>query len=286
MKRRLRPAHRAAPGDDPGAGVFPGRPAASRGAARRGAGPVQAAGRGRSPARDGPNPAAGLARGHLAGRGDRADQGQRTRSSATSRGASRILVDPDGLREAGQTLESPVRRRRRTPPPGSRCRLGRQLRIILEPLGLAAEVKDGAIVITSRGRVEDARRRRGGVSSHERPIPSTSPPQPRRSRFLRPIRLSTFLLLVLVVALLDRACTRSASARRGSGTRSRSTGTIGPKGSSSPRSADRPDLCRRCAPRRGPQGIRTRTTEGPEAAQALDRHPDLRRPDRIAGGRA
>ena len=33
-------------------------------------------------------------------------------------------------------------------------------------------------------------------------VPSASPPQARRSRFLRPIRLSTFLLLVLVIALL------------------------------------------------------------------------------------
>ena len=33
-------------------------------------------------------------------------------------------------------------------------------------------------------------------------VPSASPPQARRSKFLRPIRLSTFLLLVLVIALL------------------------------------------------------------------------------------
>lgn len=67
-----------------------------------------------------------------------------------------ILVDPDGLREAGQTLESPLK----APPKdaataeGRPLSLARQLQIVLEPLGLAAEVKDGAIVITSRARVD------------------------------------------------------------------------------------------------------------------------------------
>jgi hypothetical protein len=64
-----------------------------------------------------------------------------------------ILVDADGLREAGKTLDSPV-----PPPPkdsatGEPLALSHQLWVILEPLGLAAEVRDGAIVITSRGRV-------------------------------------------------------------------------------------------------------------------------------------
>ena len=66
-----------------------------------------------------------------------------------------ILVDPDGLREAGQTLESPVKVPPKDPATGNPLSIGRQLRIVLEPLGLAAEVKDGAIVITSRGRVEE-----------------------------------------------------------------------------------------------------------------------------------
>ena len=41
--------------------------------------------------------------------------------------------------------------RRRSP---AAAPLGEKLRILLEPLGLAAEVKDGAIVITSRARAE------------------------------------------------------------------------------------------------------------------------------------
>jgi hypothetical protein len=66
-----------------------------------------------------------------------------------------VLVDPDGLGEAGRTLDSPVK----APPDAATAgplSLARELRIILEPLGLAAEVKDGAIVITSRGRVDRA----------------------------------------------------------------------------------------------------------------------------------
>ena len=66
-----------------------------------------------------------------------------------------VLVDPDGLREAGQTLESPVKVPPKDPVTGNPLSIGRQLRIVLEPLGLAVDVKDGAIVITSRGRVEE-----------------------------------------------------------------------------------------------------------------------------------
>jgi hypothetical protein len=65
-----------------------------------------------------------------------------------------IVVDPDGLREAGQSLSSPMA----APPadPGAKpLSLRQKLRMILEPLGLAAEVKDGAIVITARGRVDE-----------------------------------------------------------------------------------------------------------------------------------
>jgi hypothetical protein len=65
-----------------------------------------------------------------------------------------IVVDPDGLREAGRSLSSPVA----APPddPGAQpLSLRRKLRMILEPLGLAAEAKDGAIVITARGRVDE-----------------------------------------------------------------------------------------------------------------------------------
>jgi hypothetical protein len=66
-----------------------------------------------------------------------------------------ILVDPDGLREAGRTLDSPVK----APPDAATAgplSLANELRIILEPLGLVAEVRDGAIVVTSRGRVDRA----------------------------------------------------------------------------------------------------------------------------------
>ncbi len=66
-----------------------------------------------------------------------------------------ILVNPDGLREVGRTLGSPVK----APPPDGPAgphSLRQKLQVVLEPLGLAAEVKDGAIVITSRGRVDQS----------------------------------------------------------------------------------------------------------------------------------
>ncbi len=65
-----------------------------------------------------------------------------------------IVVDPDGLREAGQSLTSPMA----APPEdanGKPLSLRQNLRMILEPLGLAAEVRDGAIVITARSRVDE-----------------------------------------------------------------------------------------------------------------------------------
>ena len=98
-----------------------------------------------------------------------------------------ILVDPDGLREAGQSLSSPVAARQRTRP-GIRRSLGQQLRIILEPLGLAAEVKDGAIVITSRGRVEErpaAAEERSTMSvSSPRRAPGQAPGRDSSGRFV------------------------------------------------------------------------------------------------------
>lgn len=67
-----------------------------------------------------------------------------------------IVVDPDGLREAGQSLNASVAA---APPPddpdGKPLSLGEKLRMVLEPLGLAAEVRDGAIVITARSRVDE-----------------------------------------------------------------------------------------------------------------------------------
>jgi hypothetical protein len=66
-----------------------------------------------------------------------------------------LIIDPDGLREAGQTLDSPVMAPPKDPTTGRPLSLRQQLRIVLEPPGLAAEIKDGAIVITSRGRVDE-----------------------------------------------------------------------------------------------------------------------------------
>jgi hypothetical protein len=65
-----------------------------------------------------------------------------------------IVVDPDGLREAGRSLTSPMA----APPYDPIAKplpLRQKLRMILEPLGLAAEVRDGAIVITARNRVDE-----------------------------------------------------------------------------------------------------------------------------------
>ena len=67
-----------------------------------------------------------------------------------------LLVDPDGLREAGQTLDSPVKAPPGDPTAAEPLALEQTLRILLEPLYLAAEVKDGAIVITSRDRVDQS----------------------------------------------------------------------------------------------------------------------------------
>jgi hypothetical protein len=66
-----------------------------------------------------------------------------------------IVVEADGLREAGQSLDSPVKAPPDDDNPPDCLPLGQKLRIVLEPLGLAAEVKDGVIVITSRGRVAE-----------------------------------------------------------------------------------------------------------------------------------
>ncbi len=67
-----------------------------------------------------------------------------------------IVVEPDGLDEAGQSLTSPVAAAPPPEDPGGKPRpLRQKLRLILEPLGLAAEVRDGAIVITARSRVDE-----------------------------------------------------------------------------------------------------------------------------------
>jgi hypothetical protein len=63
-----------------------------------------------------------------------------------------IYVDLDGLRQAGRSLDSPVRQ----PPADDRLSLGKKLQIILEPLGLACQVKDASVVITSQGMVDES----------------------------------------------------------------------------------------------------------------------------------
>lgn len=65
-----------------------------------------------------------------------------------------ILVDTDGLREAGRSLDSPLRTPPKDPATGEALRLWSQLQTVLEPLGLAAEVRNGIIVITSRERMD------------------------------------------------------------------------------------------------------------------------------------
>jgi hypothetical protein len=56
-----------------------------------------------------------------------------------------IVIDPVGLGDAGRSLSSPVQR----PPVDQELSLGRKLQTVLKPLGLACQVKDATIVITS-----------------------------------------------------------------------------------------------------------------------------------------
>ena len=60
-----------------------------------------------------------------------------------------IVVDPAGLQATGKSLTSPVQR----PPADQELSLARKLRAVLEPLGLACNVKDAAIIITARAMV-------------------------------------------------------------------------------------------------------------------------------------
>lgn len=57
-----------------------------------------------------------------------------------------IYVDPIGLQEAGQSLNSTVRR----PPSADSLPLFEHIRLVLEPLGLWYTVKDGYIEISSK----------------------------------------------------------------------------------------------------------------------------------------
>jgi hypothetical protein len=65
-----------------------------------------------------------------------------------------VYVDLDALRRAGKTLKSPMKAP--PPDPGNHTYTFRQkLRSVLEPMGLAYEVKDGAIMITTPDAVEN-----------------------------------------------------------------------------------------------------------------------------------
>jgi hypothetical protein len=57
-----------------------------------------------------------------------------------------IEVDPIGLERAGRSLKSPVP----APPADVDLTLAEKLRAVLEPLGLACDVRDASLVITAR----------------------------------------------------------------------------------------------------------------------------------------
>ncbi len=63
-----------------------------------------------------------------------------------------ILVDPDALRRAGKSLKSPLAEL--PPNPDPKITFRKRLRAVLEPMGLAYEVKDGAIMITTPDAIE------------------------------------------------------------------------------------------------------------------------------------
>jgi hypothetical protein len=62
-----------------------------------------------------------------------------------------IVIDPIGLAVAGRSLDSPVQQ----PSADQDISLGKKLQIVLKPLGLACEVKNATIVITSEGMVDE-----------------------------------------------------------------------------------------------------------------------------------
>jgi hypothetical protein len=68
----------------------------------------------------------------------------RTRWRRLPRGVP-IEVDLAGLRQVGQSMRSPVPR----PPANDDLSLGKKLQTVLAPLGLACEVKETCILITS-----------------------------------------------------------------------------------------------------------------------------------------
>jgi hypothetical protein len=62
-----------------------------------------------------------------------------------------IVIDPVGLEAAGRSLRSPIQR----PPLDQELSLGKKLQTVLKPLGLACQVKDATIVITSERMVDE-----------------------------------------------------------------------------------------------------------------------------------
>jgi hypothetical protein len=62
-----------------------------------------------------------------------------------------IVIDPVGLEVAGRSLDSPVQQ----PPADQHLSLGKKLQTVLKPLGLACEIKNATIVITSERMVAE-----------------------------------------------------------------------------------------------------------------------------------
>ncbi len=76
-----------------------------------------------------------------------------------------ILVDPIGLEQAGKSMDSPVR----ALPPTADLNLQDKLTMALEPMGLAFEVKNASIVITSREGRERSGDDKGEPARESRP---------------------------------------------------------------------------------------------------------------------
>jgi hypothetical protein len=80
-----------------------------------------------------------------------------------------IYFDPDSLKSAGLTWSSSVK----APPPSANLPLREQLRLVLESMGLAYQVKEGCLFIASQEEVEEHRR-----NQEDRRAKSFSPVQP------------------------------------------------------------------------------------------------------------
>jgi hypothetical protein len=96
-----------------------------------------------------------------------------------------IHVDPIGLREAGQSLASRVSVR----PPTEEVSVQSLLHGILEPMGLAFQVKDGTLTITSRQAVERSHERL--ISRLDQPISPNWAAQVPLRRAIEQVRFST-----------------------------------------------------------------------------------------------